>query len=177
LSVGAVHALIWRAARGLPDAPAARQVVLGLLAPLALNVACAAAAEAVCEHYKLPDADCAQLWYAASAVTATRAPCLHCRRLTCSTRKHGTQETVARWHGRCGTLPACTAAALVSVSTMCGGSDSLQAPPAANPSPCALVRRYGAFALAMVLSLASAIPIVFVCRLPECARLGRAAAA
>ena len=31
-------------------------------------------------------------------------------------------------------------------------------------------RRYGAFALAMVLSLASAIPIVFACRLPECAR-------
>ncbi len=41
---------------------------------------------------------------------------------------------------------------------------------------CALVRRYGAFAVAMVLSLASAIPIVFVCRLPECSRLGRAAA-
>ena len=33
-----------------------------------------------------------------------------------------------------------------------------------------LVCRYGAFALAMVLSLASAIPIVFVCRLPDCAK-------
>ena len=33
-----------------------------------------------------------------------------------------------------------------------------------------LLFRYGAFALAMVLSLASAIPIVFVCRLPDCAR-------
>eukprot|EP00884_Botryococcus_braunii_P023572 jgi/Botrbrau1/989/Bobra.114_1s0029.1 len=29
---------------------------------------------------------------------------------------------------------------------------------------------YGAFAAAMVLSLASAIPIVFICRLPECAK-------
>lgn len=29
---------------------------------------------------------------------------------------------------------------------------------------------YGAFALAMVLSFASAIPIVFICRLPECAK-------
>ncbi len=35
--------------------------------------------------------------------------------------------------------------------------------------------RYGAFAVAMVLSLASAIPIVFVCRLPECARRAHAA--
>ena len=40
------------------------QVVLGLLAPLVLNAGCAAAAEAACEHYKLPDADCAQLWCA-----------------------------------------------------------------------------------------------------------------
>ena len=39
------------------------------------------------------------------------------------------------------------------------------------------VCRYGAFAVAMVLSLASAIPIVYVCRLPECARRGLAAAA
>lgn len=31
-------------------------------------------------------------------------------------------------------------------------------------------RRYGAFAAGMVLSLASAVPIVFICRLPECAR-------
>lgn len=30
--------------------------------------------------------------------------------------------------------------------------------------------RYGAFAAGMVLSLASAVPIVFICRLPECAR-------
>ncbi len=29
--------------------------------------------------------------------------------------------------------------------------------------------RYGAFAAGMVLSLASAVPIVFICRLPECA--------
>ncbi|KAK9832820.1 hypothetical protein WJX81_004405 [Elliptochloris bilobata] len=66
-------------------------VVLGLLAPLVLNAGCAAAAEAACKHYKLPDEDCATLWY-------------------------------------------------------------------------------GAFAVAMVLSLASAIPIVYVCRLPECGR-------
>ena len=32
------------------------------------------------------------------------------------------------------------------------------------------MHRYGAFALAMVLSLAAAVPIVFVCRLPDCAR-------
>lgn len=37
---------------------------MGLLAPLALNAACAAAAEAACEHYNLPDADCAELWCA-----------------------------------------------------------------------------------------------------------------
>ena len=30
--------------------------------------------------------------------------------------------------------------------------------------------RYGAFALAMILSLTAAIPIVFVCKLPECAK-------
>ena len=30
--------------------------------------------------------------------------------------------------------------------------------------------RYGAFALAMILSLAAAVPIVFVCKLPDCAR-------
>ena len=30
--------------------------------------------------------------------------------------------------------------------------------------------RYGAFALAMILSLAAAVPIVFVCQLPDCAR-------
>ena len=35
-----------------------------------------------------------------------------------------------------------------------------------------LLHRYGAFALAMILSLVSAVPIVFVCRLPECAREG-----
>ena len=29
---------------------------------------------------------------------------------------------------------------------------------------------YGAFALAMVLSLASAIPIVYICQLPKCGR-------
>lgn len=40
------------------------QVVLGLLAPLVLNAGCATAAEAACEYYKLPDADCAQLWRA-----------------------------------------------------------------------------------------------------------------
>ena len=39
----------------------------------------------------------------------------------------------------------------------------------------ACLHRYGAFAVAMVLSLASAIPIVFVCRLPECARRAHAA--
>ena len=33
-----------------------------------------------------------------------------------------------------------------------------------------LIDRYGAFALAMILSLASAIPIVFVCKLPDCAK-------
>ena len=43
------------------------QVVLGLLAPLVLNAGCAVAAEAACEHYKLPDADCAQLWCASSS--------------------------------------------------------------------------------------------------------------
>jgi len=102
-AVGAHHTLIWRAARGPPDAPATRQVVLGLLAPLALNVACAAAAEAVCEHYKLPDADCAQLWRAASPVTAPRAPGLHCIRVTCSARKHGTQ-------GDCGAMAMVVAA-------------------------------------------------------------------
>ena len=30
--------------------------------------------------------------------------------------------------------------------------------------------RYGAFALAMILSLAAAVPIIFVCKLPDCAR-------
>ena len=29
-------------------------------------------------------------------------------------------------------------------------------------------RRWGAFALALVLSLGSAVPIVYLCRLPEC---------
>ncbi|BDA49926.1 hypothetical protein COCOBI_15-0540 [Coccomyxa sp. Obi] len=66
-------------------------LVLGLLAPFVFNLGLTAVAQAVCEHYSLPDDQCNELWY-------------------------------------------------------------------------------GAFALAMVLSLASAIPIVFVCRLPECAR-------
>ena len=35
---------------------------------------------------------------------------------------------------------------------------------------CCVHGRYGAFALAMILSLAAAIPIVFVCKLPECAK-------
>ena len=33
--------------------------------------------------------------------------------------------------------------------------------------------RWSFLAVAMVLSIASAIPIVFVCRLPECARRGK----
>ena len=33
---------------------------------------------------------------------------------------------------------------------------------------------WGAFALAMVMSLASAVPIVYLCRLPECGRRGAA---
>jgi hypothetical protein len=37
--------------------------------------------------------------------------------------------------------------------------------------------RWGAFAVALVLSLASAIPIVYLCRLPECGRRAAAAVA
>lgn len=39
-------------------------VVLGLLAPLIINAGAGAVANAACEHYKLPDADCAELWCA-----------------------------------------------------------------------------------------------------------------
>ena len=35
---------------------------------------------------------------------------------------------------------------------------------------CARCHRWGAFALAMVLSLGSAVPIVYVCRLPDCVK-------
>lgn len=42
-----------------------------------------------------------------------------------------------------------------------------------TPHACVL-RRWGAFALALVLSLGAAVPIVYICRLPECGR--RAAA-
>lgn len=38
------------------------------------------------------------------------------------------------------------------------------------PFACHLPVQWGAFALALVLSLASAIPIVSVCRLPECGK-------
>ena len=37
-------------------------VVLGLLAPLIINAGAGAVAEAACEHYSLPEADCAELW-------------------------------------------------------------------------------------------------------------------
>lgn len=37
-------------------------VVLGLLAPLVINAGAGAVANAACEHYHLPDADCAELW-------------------------------------------------------------------------------------------------------------------
>ena len=36
--------------------------VLGLLAPLIINAGAGAVANAACEHYSLPDADCAELW-------------------------------------------------------------------------------------------------------------------
>ena len=51
-----------------------------------------------------------------------------------------------------------------------GSTPWLHSMPASSGRLGVLARRYGAFAVAMVLSLASAIPIVFVCRLPECAR-------
>ena len=36
--------------------------VMGLLAPLVINAGAGAVANAACEHYQLPDADCAELW-------------------------------------------------------------------------------------------------------------------
>ena len=49
-------------------------------------------------------------------------------------------------------MGACT------VSVWQGGADRLD------------LRRLGAFALALVLSLASTVPIVYLCRLPECGK-------
>lgn len=39
-------------------------IVLGLLAPFVFNLGLTAAAEAVCQHYSLPDDQCSELWCA-----------------------------------------------------------------------------------------------------------------
>ena len=39
-------------------------LVLGLLAPFVFNLGLTAVAQAVCEHYALPDDQCNELWYA-----------------------------------------------------------------------------------------------------------------
>lgn len=42
-------------------------LVLGLLAPFVWNLGLTAAAEAVCQHYRLPDDQCNELWCAVSS--------------------------------------------------------------------------------------------------------------
>ena len=37
-------------------------IILGLLAPFVFNLGLGAVAEAVCEHYQLPQEDCNDLW-------------------------------------------------------------------------------------------------------------------
>lgn len=63
---------------------------------------------------------------------------------------------------------------------ICWPRSSLPTPSHCTPEPhCHLapcsMRRWGAFALALILSLGSAIPIVYFCRLPECGRHAAAA--
>ena len=87
--------------------------------------------------------------------------------------KHGCNDGLVK------TLPA---RKLALLSSACTGSDyvrqvtcfCISCPELRRSVGLCLSFRWSALAVAMVLSIASAIPIVFVCRLPECARQSKA---
>ncbi len=54
-------------------------IVLGLLAPFVFNLGLTAVAEAVCQHYSLPDDQCNELWCARTACIDARSILFMCK--------------------------------------------------------------------------------------------------
>lgn len=69
--------------------------------------------------------------------------------------------------------PTCGEQGVLHAPTGCFSSEKHQFEPRHNGKKCSVCVwycRWAAFALALVASLASAIPIVYVCRLPQCGK-------
>ena len=132
--------------------------VLGLLAPLVINASAGAVANAVCDHYHLPAADCANLWCAALRLLCV-AMLRHIGALPA-----GAPDWVPEL---CGWVYQCLCCANRSARAQRDLSCARQR---AMRASCDVCGRWSALAVAMILSLASAIPIVYICKLPQCGK-------